>query len=295
MNSQMIKCFLALCQTHNFTKAAEALYMSQSSLSKYLKSLEDELNCQLIDRGKTPIGLTSAGEIFLKYSNELTTGHSRLLTELQPYQTNIEQSLRISAIPLVLDYGAVRTITTFQTLHPKLKLEYMECDQKQAVQSLNNRIADIGIVRIDTLDLALYDHVLISEEKLVVACSASSPHAQKGTLSLSELRNEPFITYDDSSALYSFIISVCKQHGFSPNIVNTSSRVNIVVGMICENAGISLLPVKLAQSFESKFPISIIELSDPICSKTAFIKMKSAISNQTVVSAFWKHICNNFN
>lgn len=57
MTSQMIKYFQVLCESLNFTKAAERLYISQSSLSKQLKNLENELDCQLIDRNKTPITL----------------------------------------------------------------------------------------------------------------------------------------------------------------------------------------------------------------------------------------------
>ena len=291
----MIKCFNALCQTHNFTKAAEALYMSQSSLSKYLKSLEDEIGCQLIDRSKKPIGLTDAGEVFSKYSFKFAKMHSDMLTELKPYLTCNEQHLRISAIPLVLDYGAVRTITTFQTLNPKLRIDYIECDQKRAIQSLINYNADVAIVRIDMLDLTLYDYVVISEEELVVVCNSSSPLSKKDTISLQDLKNEPFITYDGSSALYSFVIAACENCGFFPNIVNTSSRVNIVLGMISDNIGISLIPMELAKNFETNFPISIIKLSDPICSKTAFVKLKSsAPREQTIVSAFWKHVHNDF-
>lgn len=54
MTTQMIQCFEVLCEIRNFTKAAERLYISQSSLSKQLKNLETELDCQLIDRTQTP-------------------------------------------------------------------------------------------------------------------------------------------------------------------------------------------------------------------------------------------------
>ncbi|MCI7020586.1 MAG: LysR family transcriptional regulator [Eubacteriales bacterium] len=294
MNSQMIKCFNALCQTRNFTKAADSLYMSQSSFSKCLKSLEAELGCNLIDRRKTPISLTEAGEVFAKYSVRFVELHNDMMTELQPYLANTEQHLRISAIPLVLDYGAVRTITSFQAITPKLRIDYLECDQAKTLQSLANNTSDVGIVRIDTLDLSLYDYVVISEEELVVVCNSSSPLSKKGSVSIRDLRNEPFITFDRSSELYAYVISACERCGFFPKIANISSRVNIMLGMVSENVGIALLPAQLAKKFQSNFPVSILKLSDPIITKTAFVKLKASVADQTVVSDFWKYIHDTF-
>lgn len=293
MNSQMIKCFNAVCQTRNFTKAAEQLYISQSSLSKCLKALEDEVGCQLIYRNRTPVSLTSAGVVFAKYANKLTRTHNDMLAELLPYRSNVEQRLRVSAIPLVLDYAAVRAITTFQAEHTKMKIDYFECDQKRALQALDDNTADVSIVRTDMLNLSLYDYTVIYEEELAVVCSTLSPISRKETVSLSELKDEPFITYDDSSALYSFVVSTCESKGFIPSIVNTSSRVNIVLGMISESDCVSLLPIDLAKNLKANFPVSIIRLSDPIISKIAFVKPKaSGFSEHAVASAFWTHLQN---
>lgn len=84
MTTQMIQCFEVLCEIRNFTKAAERLYISQSSLSKQLKNLETELDCQLIDRTQTPIALTSAGVRFQEYCHRVNRLHRDLIATCGP-------------------------------------------------------------------------------------------------------------------------------------------------------------------------------------------------------------------
>lgn len=296
MNTQMLNCFHAICQTHNFTKAAELLYISQSSLSKQLKNLEDELGCQLIERSKsTPPRLTEAGVIFQRYCDQFMQLHSDLLNDLQPFLLCPESSLRISAIPMMLDYGAVRSITTFQTQNPELKIEYSECSQQLALQALEDHKTDIAIVRIDNLDLSRYDIIVIGEEEMVCVCNTSSPLAQKGQVSLEELHNMAFISYDNSSALYSHLIESCATAGFAPNIVHTSSRINIVLGMLSESADtVSLLPTEIAKNFKNRFPITTVRLTEPLITRTAFVKLKDSGAKQSTALSFWKHVRSDF-
>ena len=160
MTTQMIQCFEVLCEIRNFTKAAERLYISQSSLSKQLKNLETELDCQLIDRTQTPIALTSAGVRFQEYCHRVNRLHRDLIADLRPYQRCPERVLRIASIPLMVDYGAVRCITSFQAANPALKIEFSEGSQLAAQQALEDHTADVAIIRTETLDLSLYDSIL---------------------------------------------------------------------------------------------------------------------------------------
>ncbi len=297
MTSQMIKYFQVLCESLNFTKAAERLYISQSSLSKQLKNLENELDCQLIDRNKTPITLTPAGVLFRNYCNQVSQMHQDLLTELRPYRRCPEQVLRIAAIPMVIDYGAVRCITSFQAQNTGLEIEYSEGSQSAAMQALEANLADVAIVRTDMLDLALYDFIPIAEENLVCVCNMSSPLAKKSSVCLQELQPLPFVTYDSSSALYAYLLEVFRQADLvPPRILHTSSRVGIVLGTISENTvgAVSLLPEELAQNFRSRFPIAIVPLSQPLRTCTAFVRKATSDPEHSTVNTFWEHIHQDF-
>lgn len=296
MNSQMIKCFEVLCQTHNFTKAAELLYISQSSLSKQLKSLETELDCQLIDRNQTPIALTQAGLLFQDYCSQVSRLHQDLLARLQPYQRCPEQVLRIAAIPLMIDYGAVRCITSFQAQNPSLKIEYTEGSQFAALQALEKHTVDVAVVRTETLDLSLYDSVPISEDELMCVCSSSSPLAQRSAVHLQELQSTPFISYDSSSALHAYLIQVCQQAGFTPNIIQTGSRVSVVFGALSENSNgaVALLPAELVLNFKGRFPIAAVPLAEPLITRTAFVKPKASGVEHSTLSTFWNHVHQDF-
>lgn len=220
MTTHMIQCFEVLCETRNFTKAAERLYISQSSLSKQLKNLETELDCQLIDRTQTPIAPTPAGVRFQEYCHRVNRLHRDLIADLRPYQRCPERVLRIASIPLMVDYGAVRCITSFQAANPALKIEFSEGSQLAAQQALEDHTADVAIIRTETLDLSLYDSILISEDELMCVCNSASPFAQRSTIHLQELQDTPFISYDSSSALHAYLIQTCSR----PVLHQISSR-----------------------------------------------------------------------
>ena len=73
--------FLTIVKMGNLTRAADALYITQSSLSKYLSRLEADLNIQLFDRSSSPMVLTYAGHLYLEYVNRLLAMDSRLQAE----------------------------------------------------------------------------------------------------------------------------------------------------------------------------------------------------------------------
>lgn len=296
MTTQIIQCFEVLCETRNFTKAAERLYISQSSLSKQLKNLETELDCQLIDRTQTPIAPTPAGVRFQEYCHRVNRLHRDLIADLRPYQRCPERVLRIASIPLMVDYGAVRCITSFQAANPALKIEFSEGSQLAAQQALEDHTADVAIIRTETLDLSLYDSILISEDQLVCVCNSASPFAQRSTIHLQELQDTPFISYDSSSALHAYLIQTCQQAGFTPNIIQTGSRVSVVFGALSENASgaVALLPAELVLNFRGRFPITSIPLAEPLITHTAFVKPKTSGGNHSTLSTFWNHVHQDF-
>lgn len=296
MTSQMIRCFEVLCETRNFTKAAERLYISQSSLSKQLKNLEAELDCQLIDRTQTPIAPTPAGVRFLEYCHRVERLRRDLMADLRPYQRCPERVLRIASIPLMVDYGAVRCITSFQAANPALKIEFSEGSQLAAQQALEERTADVAIIRTDLLDPARYDSILIGEDELVCVCCSASPLARKSVVSLRELESLPFICYDSTSALYTYLLEACRQEGFEPRILHTSSRISIALGMISENTDgtVALLPKETVQAFKARFPIAIIPLDKPLLTRTSFVRLKAPDPEHSTVNTFWDHVRRDF-
>ena len=124
MESKQVEYFLIVADTGSFSAAAQALYISQSSLSKQILALEKELDFQLFDRSKRKIALTPAGETFLKHARSLHSAYQTMLGEVAQYKNT--PALMIVAIPVIAQYGITTCIAEFKTSHPDIQLTLEE-------------------------------------------------------------------------------------------------------------------------------------------------------------------------
>ncbi|WP_288622848.1 LysR family transcriptional regulator [uncultured Streptococcus sp.] len=100
MELNQVKEFIALTKTENYLEAAENLFISQSSLSKHIKSLEAELGTTLFDRTTRQVKLNEVGKVFLKYTQQLIDVRYQCNTALINLKDAEEQSLTIGSIKI---------------------------------------------------------------------------------------------------------------------------------------------------------------------------------------------------
>ena len=124
MEIEQVQYFVAIARLGSFSAAAEELYISQSSLSKQISALERELGLQLIDRSKRKIGLTEAGETFLKHALQLTAQYQAMLAELADHRTN--PTVSIVAIPVIAQYGITAYLAQLKSAYPQIQIKLEE-------------------------------------------------------------------------------------------------------------------------------------------------------------------------
>lgn len=98
MSIEQIICFLAIVNHGSFTEAAYQENISQSSISKQIKKLEDEIGVELFSRNKNKIKLTSAGYEFLKFAKEANFAYYNMLNSISIYKGTAVQTIRIGSI-----------------------------------------------------------------------------------------------------------------------------------------------------------------------------------------------------
>ena len=144
MSPSSLRYLLAVAEHQSFTKAAEALYVSQPTLSQQVKQLEELLDVQLLDRSGRAIRLTDAGEVYVSYARralgELDAGR-RAIHELQDLTRG---SLRLGVTPIT-DYLAAPLLDTFNTRYPSITLNAVEMPQDDIEACVTEDRIDIGI------------------------------------------------------------------------------------------------------------------------------------------------------
>lgn len=255
MEMKQLEYFLILAETGNYLAAAEALFISQSSLSKQILALEKELGFQLFDRSKRKIAMTPAGTVFLHHAQEINQAYQAMLVETKPYKT--ASSLSIIAIPVIAQYGIAAYIAQFQREYPNIQLVLEEREASAILPALNGHQCDLAFVRDNYLDKDKYAVLEIARDKMLVVLSNKHRFAARKSLALAELSDENFIMFDKGTVVHELVIDACRNAGFEPRFFYASLRVESVLGMVASNSGIALMMEKVFEYHQSPDVIGI--------------------------------------
>ncbi len=262
MDLKQLKTFIAVAENLSFTKAAEALFMTQSSVSKVIKSLEEELETQLFYRNpKTE--LTEIGkDIYIKGINILTLMNSIPL-EVENYQGLNKGEIKIGIPPLTSSSFFPKIIGQFNLMYPNIELLLFESGSKQIEQWLEEGKLDIGIMVTDPLKNYIYNSMEFVRSPLMVLVHENSQLASKGSISFDDLRDEKLVLFREDFKLYDDIIGKCKESSFVPNIICKSSQREFITEMVSSDLGVGFLPEIICKEINKK-NIKYIPLDDPI-------------------------------
>ena len=243
MEIRQIQYFLSIVDTGNFTAAADEHYISQSSLSKVISSLEKELGVALFDRSKRKVSLTEGGEAFLRHARQINADYKAMLIELDGYKSEAD-SFSVAAIPVLPQYGIATTIAQFRDKFPHLRFSLEEIDGLNILPALNEFRFDLAFTRHNYLDHSQYESLEICRDKLLLVVSKKNRYANRTSISLKELSNDNFILFDKVTDLHRLIIDECEKAGFEPIIFYSSHRKLSVLSLVATNIGLALMPIK---------------------------------------------------
>lgn len=225
MTDSQQKCFLAVAEHHSFSKAADALYVSQPAVSKSINALEAELETTLFDRQGKYITLTQAGEIFRSFLISYQREHAAMRERIKALDRGKHSG--IIRIGCDMTWNAAHFYTRisrhFSIHFPNVQLEVEGLSPENFLPSLRRRDVDLVIMYrrdlehqhdIESVPLAdIHEGFIVSS--LLGAGGSRAPEA---------LVNVPFLYTNDpadrhSNEMYRSVIEgICQKYGFSPQM-----------------------------------------------------------------------------
>lgn len=256
MEIRQIYYFLSIVDTGSFSAAADEHFISQSSLSKMILTLEKELRVSLFDRSKRKVALTDAGQAFLSHARKIVADNKAMLFDMEHYRTDTD-SFFIGTIPVMAQYGIATLVSQFRDRHPNVHFHLEEIGGSNIIRSLEDHRFDIVFTRHNYLDDELFESVEIRKDKLVLVVAKNNHYARRTSIALKELANDNFILFDKATDLYRLIMDECGKAGFEPTIFFSSHRKVSVFGLVETNIGIALVPL---QTYEYHQPPDIVPI-----------------------------------
>lgn len=251
MNIKSLNYFIEVAKEKSFTNASKNLFICQSALSKAIKNFENELDITLIDRTSKNFKLTPEGQLL--YENgviALNTINEQL--EMLLDSVSIEKGkIKVGVPPVISTIYFTSIIKNFKENFPSINLQIIEAGANTVKDKVQNAEIDIGVVILPFLS-EKFNVTPIFSSDVVAVVHKSHPLASKNSISLLEIKDEPLISLNETYMLFDRIKIRCKEVGFEPNIICTSSQWDFIAEMVALNQGISILPKPILSKFHSK-------------------------------------------
>ena len=259
MEIYQIVHFIAIVETGSFTKGADRAAVSQSAISASIAKLEAEFEVQLLDRRRSPVIPTEAGERLLEAGKAILQICNTVKGELETIAR--PKVLRIG-IPLSFsNHHVSKLLGSFRRINPHVAIEVSDWSYEQLVQLLAERHFDAVLTILDDGATKFESRVLF-KEPYVLAVPADHRFAQRESVTVADLHNEPFIVrprrdrfQDASSTLIS--------HGIKIRVVYRTAQIDRTLALVAAGVGLSFIPARLGTP-----AVKLIHVADMDFSRT---------------------------
>ncbi|WP_422484975.1 LysR family transcriptional regulator [Gudongella sp. DL1XJH-153] len=261
MNIKQIETFTTVANHLSFTKASEEMFITQSSVSKMVKALEDELSVQLFYRAPQ-IQLTDAGKELYKYSVDILSMLNSIPVEIGNLSELKKGKIKIGIPPIIGSSFFPAVIGKFKSEYPEIEIKLTEVGSKVILDELDNGNLDVGIVCSYPAEKDDYHIYPLVRSPLMIGVHIDNPLASQNSLSFADLKDESFVLFKEDFSLYDAIIEGCKQNDFTPNVICNSSQKDFILEMVASKMGITCLPhITCSHVMDQK--LKFIPLVDP--------------------------------
>ncbi|MGN8345288.1 LysR family transcriptional regulator [Pseudomonas sp. SMV71] len=165
MDIKQLKFLIALDETRHFGQAAARCHITQPTLSMRLRSLEEELELPLVNRGQRFEGFTAPGERVLAWARTVLAAYDGLQAEAAACRGNLVGTLRLGVVPLS-DFDPLAMMQRLHTEHPNLRFELSSLSSEQILEQLANNRIDLGISYLERLDSERFEALTFSHTRM---------------------------------------------------------------------------------------------------------------------------------
>lgn len=242
----------------SFTKAAEALGYTQSSISQMIASLESELSMKLLTRSRTGIKLTIEGEELYPFI-ERSIIEYRNVQEKADEINGLERGIiRVGTISSITCHWMPKLIKGFQELYPNVQFLFHQGDYSSIREWIKTGAVDFGFITPPAA--GELETVTIKNGEMLAVLPKNHPLAAKSSVKLEEIADDPFILLEEGH--YSEPINAFRAAGLEPNIKYTIHDDYAIMTMVESGLGVSILAELMLR--RSNYNITCLPIEPPV-------------------------------
>lgn len=193
MELRVLRYFLAVAREENISRAAEALHVTQPTLSRQLADLEDELGVTLFYRGNRRITLSDAGLLLRRRAEEVLSLVDKIVEEMHVNEGPIEGTVAIGSAEAAGVQVFPPLLREFSTKYPHVHYEMFTGNAETVTERIDKGLLDVGLLT-EPVDVSRYEYVrLPMKDRWGVLMPTNAPLAEKETITPNDLHDVPMM------------------------------------------------------------------------------------------------------
>lgn len=281
MNFLQLEYFLEVAAFGNVTRAAEHLHVSQSALSQMIRKLEEEFSVELFRRLPKKLELTQAGELFLEYAERTLAERDAITHRLRNPDGQLRGTIVIQSNPV--PYLIADLFLKFRERHPLTEIQFVSRPELLLNDYSRDPFLSVSLlVTTEPPDGRYAESRFFCRERLMAALPRTHRLAQRACIGLPELREEPFLLYQDGEVKKAVEHS-CIAAGFLPRVQHCCQDIGTMFNLVSSGSGVSLFPESWKQLCNEKTVFVPLEED---CARTIYLCWGKQNKPDAVSAAF---------
>ncbi len=280
MNLTQLRSFVTVCKTLNFTNAAKQVGVPQSTISRQINDLEEQLEVRLFHRTKRDVQLTVEGRTFLKYAQEILDTAQNGINAVKQLNTGTKGRLSIAAVET--DHWVLGVyLKRFSEKYPDIAVDITYISSAEVLLDDSENPYDFNFMYQDMIpENDEFDTLVTHEDPLCLVFPKG--HRLAGTVpSPEDLQAEKFImiSEEENPILYMHAMNYCRTQRFFPNIANRANDAKAVMLSVATGQGISILPESFVKTFNTRDVLDTVRIEDETASIICAAAWKKSLLN----------------
>ncbi|HWC80693.1 MAG TPA: LysR family transcriptional regulator [Pseudonocardiaceae bacterium] len=247
MNLRALRYFVVLVEELNFSRAAERLHMAQPALSQQIRTLEQQLGAQLVDRGHRPLRLTEAGTYLYTEAAQILASCERVALGAREIGAGARGWLAIGFTRSSMYSVLPPALKAFHRAYPQVELKLFEMITEEHADALREGRIHLGIGRQPAPVAGCTTRVLL-REPLMAVLAPDHPLAGAGEVTIAGLADTPLILYPghSSTEFSRSVESLYRDAGFVPPVEYRTFEIQTAIALVAAGLGVTFVGESVA-------------------------------------------------
>ncbi len=292
MDIHRLMVFCKVIDLQSFTRAAEAVSLSQPTVSEHIRALEESLGEKLVDRLGRETLPTPAGKVLYRYAREIIQLRDKAVQAIGKFKGNLSGSLHVGASTIPGTYILPRLVGNFKTSYPEIQITLKIGSSGEIVQKLLSGHVEFGMIgaRWDEKRVSLEE---VYSDELVLAVYKGHPWEGRESVELNELAGMPFVMRERSSGTRMVMAQALDAAGFAPSLLNVVAEMGSTEAIreaVKARIGISIISSYAVKEDVERNSLYVVPLKRICIRRPFFLAQRKNRELSPLCSAFLEHL-----